>query len=109
MQNVLSLLYWADKNKPKVKENLFPQNLSGGKQQTSGAQGSDRKYILEHEENGAVVEVLVKVIQCKQLEKDNPDVVLDSFRLLENRINLEVESFFFSVQNYNFFRSNPQS
>lgn len=105
---MLSLLYWVDKNKPKVKENLFPQNLSVGKQQTSGAQRGDRKYILELEENGAVVEALVKVIQCKQLEKDNPDVVLDSFRLLENRINLEVESFFFSAQNYSFFRSNPQ-
>ena len=37
-RGVLSLLYGADKSKPEVKENLFPANSSGGKQQTSEVQ-----------------------------------------------------------------------
>lgn len=38
MQSVLSLLCWANKDKPEVKENLFLQNRSGGKPPASEVQ-----------------------------------------------------------------------
>lgn len=95
MQNVLSLLYWADKNKPDVKENLFPQNLSVGKQQTSDVQEKWLEMSTRQRESGATVESSSwsGKTQGSSREEEKLEVVLDSFRLSENRINLEAESF----------------
>lgn len=46
------------------------------------------------EKNGAIVNGPVRVVRCEQLEKETPEDLLDSFRVLENRINLEAKSFF---------------